>query len=176
MKKNHLMTLSVLATALLLSACSSMQDVNNRWCPPEAAPVPVAVVHSERINVSADALFKFDRSDLNDMLPEGRQTLDELVNRINQGYVSIASIDLTGHTDRLGPTAYNQKLGLERAQTVHDYLKSKGINAAMTVNSAGAADPVTTDCVGTKATAALKACLQPDRRVTLDIKGERKAK
>lgn len=173
MNTKTMMKLSVVAGALLLSACGSMKDVNNSWCPPATA-VPAAAVQNERINVSADALFKFDRSDIKDMLPEGRRTLDELVNRINEGYVQIASIDLTGHTDRLGPTAYNQKLGLARAQTVHDYLKSKGINAAMTVNSVGAADPVTTNCVGTKATAELKACLQPDRRVTLDIKGVKK--
>ncbi|MBP6115337.1 MAG: OmpA family protein [Neisseriaceae bacterium] len=172
MNTKTMVKLSVLASALLLSACGSLKDVNNSWCPAPAAAVPAPA--SERINVSADALFKFDRSDLNDMLPEGRQILDELVSRINQGYVTIASIDLTGHTDRLGPVAYNQKLGLARAQTVHDYLKSKGINAAMTVNSAGASDPVTTDCVGNKATTELKACLQPDRRVTLDIKGVKK--
>ena len=78
---------------------------------------------------------------------------------------------LTGHTDRLGSEAYNQTLGLQRAQTVKEYLQNKGVQSPISVKSAGVWGPVTTDCVGNQATAALKACLQPDRRVAVDITG-----
>ena len=36
----------------------------------------------------------------------------------------------------------------------------------------GEREPVTTDCKGEARTTALIACLQPDRRVTVDILGE----
>ena len=83
----------------------------------------------------------------------------------------IDSIALTGHTDRLGSEQYNYNLGLQRAQTVKNYLQGKGVQAPISVASAGESQPVTTACTGTRATAALKACLQPDRRVTVDISG-----
>ena len=34
---------------------------------------------------------------------------------------------MTGHTDRLGSDAYNQKLSERRAEAVRDYLVSKGV-------------------------------------------------
>ena len=63
---------------------------------------------------------------------------------------------------------------MKRAQTVQQYLATRGIQPQMSVNSAGETQPVTTNCTGTKATAELKACLQPDRRVTLQITGVKK--
>lgn len=162
--------------ALGLSACgATAHDVNHKWCPPEAAPVAAPVAQTERIELSADALFQFDRSDARSLLPAGKAKLDELARNVQNGYVSVERIDLVGHTDRLGREAYNQELGLKRAQTVRDYLANRGIDSQMTVSSMGENQPVTTDCVGTKATAALKACLQPDRRVSIDITGVKKA-
>ena len=75
----------------------------------------------------------------------------------------IDSITLTGHTDRLGSEQYNYNLGLRRAQTVKDYLQGKGVQAPISVASAGESQPVTTTCTGTRATAALKACLPAAR-------------
>ncbi|WP_208455125.1 hypothetical protein [Mannheimia bovis] len=70
MKSKLLMTV---ATATLLSACSSqLTDVNHKWCPPEQK-----VVVNEKIALSADALFYFDKSSSSELLPAGRKTLDE---------------------------------------------------------------------------------------------------
>ena len=41
-----------------------------------------------------------------------------------------AKFSVYGHTDLMGSDAYNQKLGLERAQMVVDYLIGKGISAS----------------------------------------------
>lgn len=49
------------------------------------------------------------------------------------------------------------------------------MNVAMEVASAGESQPKTTNCVGNKATATLIACLQPDRRVEVDVTGVKKA-
>lgn len=166
-------TLLLTALAAGLSSQAAARDVHHRWCA-EEAPVAQPVVAEpqvERINLSADALFRFNQSDAADMLPEGKATLDRLAENLVSRQAHIDSIALTGHTDRLGSEQYNYNLGLRRAQTVKNYLQGKGVQAPISVASAGESQPVTTACTGTRATAALKACLQPDRRVTVDISG-----
>ena len=166
-------TLLLTALAAGLSSQAAARDVHHRWCA-EEAPVAQPVVAEpqvERINLSADALFRFNQSDAADMLPEGKAPLDRLAENLVSRQAHIDSIALTGHTDRLGSEQYNYNLGLQRAQTVKNYLQGKGVQAPISVASAGESQPVTTACTGTRATAALKACLQPDRRVTVDISG-----
>jgi len=166
-------TLLLTALAAGLSSQAAARDVHHRWCA-EEAPVAQPVVAEpqvERINLSADALFRFNQSDAADMLPEGKATLDRLAENLVSRQAHIDGIALTGHTDRLGSEQYNSNLGLQRAQTVKNYLQGKGVQAPISVASAGESQPVTTACTGTRATAALKACLQPDRRVTVDISG-----
>lgn len=166
-------TLLLTALAAGLSSQAAARDVHHRWCAEEApvAQPVVATPQVERINLSADALFRFNQSDAADMLPEGKATLDRLAENLVSRQAYIDSIALTGHTDRLGSEQYNYNLGLQRTQTVKDYLQGKGVQAPISVASAGESQPVTTACAGTRATAALKACLQPDRRVTVDISG-----
>ena len=166
-------TLLLTALAAGLSSQAAARDVHHRWCA-EEAPVAQPVVAEpqvERINLSADALFRFNQSDAADMLPEGKATLDRLAENLVSCQAHIDGIALTGHTDRLGSEQYHYNHGLQRAQTVKNYLQGKGVQAPISVASAGESQPVTTACTGTRATAALKACLQPDRRVTVDISG-----
>lgn len=170
MKSLKITCLSV--TAWMLAAQPALaRDVLYSWC--EEAPVaaPVAQPQMQRINLAADALFHFNGYRTQEILSQGQATLDELAGKITAQAASVESIDITGHTDRLGSEQYNQDLGLKRAQTVREYLQGKGVTAPISVASAGESQPVTTDCVGERATSQLKACLQPDRRVTLDIKG-----
>ena len=162
--------LSLLASVVVLvTGCSNVGSVQNKWCYPEEPKET-----TERINIAADALFYFDKSDTKDLLPEGRRTLDNLANQISNDYISVSSIALVGHTDRLGTAEYNQALGQRRADTVKRYLQAGGVTAPISTASAGKTQPVTTHCVGTKSTPELRACLQPDRRVTVDIKGLKK--
>jgi outer membrane protein OmpA-like peptidoglycan-associated protein len=52
-------------------------------------------------------------------------------------------LSVTGHTDFVGTSEYNQALGLERAQVVSKYLESKGIPAdKMIIASMGKEQPV----------------------------------
>ena len=67
----------ILGIGLSVGACSGLRDVNHKWCPPEA---PVA--KKERINLSADALFKFDKSSKDDLLPAGKATLTHLAEEL----------------------------------------------------------------------------------------------
>ena len=88
-------------------------------------------------------------------------------------------IAVTGHTDRIGAHAYNMTLSTHRAQAVKAYLvESAGISANKIVaTGVDGADPVTKpdDCKGRKATKQLKACLQPDRRVDVEVTGRSNA-
>lgn len=66
--------------------------------------------------------------------------------------------------------ALNETLSLHRAQAVRQALEAQGVTAArFEVNGRGAADPVKS-CEGKKATAAVIACLAPNRRVEISAK------
>ncbi len=54
-----------------------------------------------------------------------------------------STINITGHTDIIGPAKYNQTLGLKRAQIIQKYLESKGFDAnKMITDSKGKDQPV----------------------------------
>ncbi|MDP2384876.1 MAG: OmpA family protein [Bacteroidota bacterium] len=59
---------------------------------------------------------------------------------------SAINIEISGHTDNLGSSAYNQKLSEARAKTVVDYLTAKGINSQrMTFKGYGLEQPIATN-------------------------------
>ena len=130
---------------------------------------------TDEINLAVDTLFKFDRYMLSDLLLPGRNQLDDVAQKIANGYVRVDRIDLIGHTDRLGTESYNQTLGANRAKTIRDYLVQKGVNPSiLSTASMGESQPVTNGCRGVQPREALHACLQPDRRVVVKITGVRK--
>ncbi|NHC04985.1 OmpA family protein [Acinetobacter sp. 187] len=138
----------------------------------QPAVSPIAETKTVQINLAADTLFKFDGSTLNDLLPKGYQEVLNVASQVKQGFVSIKSIQLTGHTDRLGTEAYNLNLAAERAKTVSEILVQNGISKnIISTKSMGEAMPVTNGCYGVQPVEKLKACLQPDRRVTVEITG-----
>jgi OOP family OmpA-OmpF porin len=133
------------------------------------APAYVAPVATMRkYTMSTDALFAFGKSDLR---PEGRGKIDEVLGKLNAS--GVESIKTTGHADRFGSNELNQKLSEARAQAVKDYLVSKGVQSnRISVAGVGETQPVTSAsaCAG-PATAKVIACLQPDRRVDLEVLG-----
>lgn len=138
--------------------------------PAYVAPAPVE--STVTINLAADTLFKFNGSSLKDLLPKGRQEVLNVASQISTGFVSVSQIKLVGHTDHLGSDSYNQQLGQNRAETVRNLLVQNGIAGnIVSTASAGKSQPVTDGCPNVKAREALKACLQPDRRVTVEITG-----
>jgi len=107
----------------------------------------VVNVESEEITLGADVLFKFDGSKMADLLPNGRQELEALIDSVNAKYSSISHINIVGHTDRLGSEQYNLALGLDRAETIKKYFIDLGVlESIMMVSSAGEARPVTDNC------------------------------
>ena len=137
-----------------------------------AAAVPAMPVVLKRIQLGADAMFRFDRSGDGDMLPEGRAALIKLVDEIQRSAIVVERMRLTGHTDRLGTPAYNLRLSQQRAETVANFLRKAGLTMPIEAVGKGEDEPVTTACVGQRPTPALIGCLQPDRRVTVDLIGQ----
>lgn len=150
-------------------------------CPPQktrvvqstpvvAPPVYIEAPTKERINISADALFKFDKWKSENMLPKGKQELNELA-RILRKYQSESDpyIVITGHTDYKGDDVYNMNLSLLRAQTVRNYLTSQGVNPDnMLATGAGESQPVKQCATNLNRKQEIE-CLQPNRRVTIDV-------
>lgn len=77
----------------------------------------------------------------------------------------------------MGSNSDNLKLSTRRAELVSAYLWQNSSNLAGKISARGVAgtDPVTQpgDCKGNKATPALIACLQLDRRVNIEVTGTR---
>lgn len=137
---------------------------------PAAKPAPAATTTpaAQKVTLSADALFDFDKADLR---PEGKAKLDKLVADIKG--IKLEVIIGVGHADRFGTDAYNQKLSEKRAEAVKAYLVSKGIEAnRVYAEGKGKKQPVTKpdQCKGPKSKKTVE-CLQPDRRVDIEVIG-----
>jgi outer membrane protein OmpA-like peptidoglycan-associated protein len=135
-----------------------------------AVAPPTAQVR--RFALKADTLFAFDKATLR---PEGKHTIDQLFEELKDLDPKEGKVLVVGHTDRIGSEKYNQVLSEKRANTVRSYLIAKGIPAdKIQAEGRGKSNPVTGDtCKGTKKTKALIACLQPDRRVDIEVIGDR---
>jgi OOP family OmpA-OmpF porin len=136
--------------------------------PPVAKAMPAAKPAGDKITVAADALFDFDKATLR---PAGKAKLDEVAAKSKA--IKLEVIIAVGHTDRFGSDAYNQKLSERRAAAVKTYLVSKGIDAnRVYTEGKGKKNPVTKadQCPGPKSKKVIE-CLQPDRRVDIELIG-----
>lgn len=136
---------------------------------PPPAPPPAAPAVYEKIKLSSETLFDFNKATIH---PGAKRSLDDLTTKLTHYPQQIQTIKIIGYTDRIGSDAYNQKLSNERAMAIKDYLVANGVDRNMIqAEGRGSADPETKpgECKGTKRSKALIACLQPDRRVEIDI-------
>jgi OOP family OmpA-OmpF porin len=136
-----------------------------------AAPAAVAPAR-RRVSFSADSLFTFDEAVVR---PEGRVALERFAQDLKGTEFDVITVE--GHTDRLGSDAYNQRLSTRRAEAVKSYLVGTGGIDGTKISAVGKSEsaPVTKpgDCTGTSASTKLLACLQPDRRVEVEVVGTR---
>jgi OOP family OmpA-OmpF porin len=134
---------------------------------PTPTPAPVVVVPPckpkfETITISAEKLFGFDNS----KLQEGaKPILDGVVAKLKE-HEEFKLVMVTGYTDRIGSEAYNQKLSERRANEVKEYIVSQGIDASrLQAVGKGESEPVV-DCKGVKGKKLIE-CLTPNRRVVI---------
>ena len=139
---------------------------------PKVAPPPAVVAGpkpaAQNVTLAADALFDFNKSVLR---AEGKAKLDKLAGDIKN--IKLEVIIAVGHADRFGTDAYNQKLSEKRAEAVKAYLVSKGLEPnRVYTEGKGKKQPITKadQCKGPKSKKVIE-CLQPDRRVEIEVIG-----
>ena len=159
--------------------CDAVRVVQAAVPPPVAVapPPPTPIVTApppqppviEQISLSSDVLFAFDKAELK---PEGMKKIDDIAGRLKGANVQL--INTIGHADRIGPDKYNQQLSEKRAEAVKEYLAQQGVETSKVHSEGrGKSDPVTGDqCKGMRGDK-LISCLQPDRRVDIEVRGEK---
>jgi outer membrane protein OmpA-like peptidoglycan-associated protein len=138
--------------------------------PPPAPPPPPPAPQVQKITLDSRVLFDFDKAVLK---PEGKAAIDsQIVGKLSQ-IQKLEVVLVTGHTDRLGTDAHNQPLSQRRADAVRDYLVSKGVpRDRIETIGMGEKQPLPgVQCDQTNLKE-LIACLQPNRRVEVEVKGE----
>jgi OOP family OmpA-OmpF porin len=138
---------------------------------PAPAPAPAAAAPKRcdaTVTLSSDEVFEFNKAELR------KTALSKLDNDIVAKLPQCAKIELilvSGYTDRLGSQQYNQKLSEKRADAVKAYLVKKGADAS-TIDTMGMGKTLQIkSCPDDKDRKALIACLAPNRRAVVEIKG-----
>jgi OOP family OmpA-OmpF porin len=145
----------------------------------EPTPAPLAAVEPPRpvlqkVTLSTDVLFEFNKAELRE---GGKAKLDEIAQGLKDAKVD--EILAIGHADRIASEEYNKKLSEDRAKAVKDYLAQQGFGEdKVRVEGRGEEQPVTgDDCakMGPErgSNRKLVNCLQPDRRVEIEVYGTR---
>jgi OOP family OmpA-OmpF porin len=145
---------------------------------PAAAPVtkePAASAGATAPSViSGEVGFDFDRFHL---IAQAKAKLDSLVEQLK--LFGLEKIVVTGHADRIGGEAYNQRLSERRAAAVKDYLVEKGVDGQrIEAFGRGESESVTGDACRNmgrenRYNRRLIECLQPDRRAGVEASGTR---
>lgn len=130
---------------------------------------------NEKINLDTEVLFGFDSSKLKS---EGQQLIDSKYDEVNNRMSNVNGVNVNGYTDRIGSQEYNLKLSQKRAESVANYLVSKGTDQSLvTATGYGKDNPVTGNkCDNVKGRKQLISCLAPDRRVEVVVQGEKNKK
>lgn len=133
-----------------------------------AKPVPIAPKTEEP--VTASVFFDYNRSEIR---PGEAPKLDELTAKMKGR--AFDRLDAVGHADRIGSSAYNLRLSQRRAEAVHTYLVSKGMDAGrIRIGAKGEEEPVTGEAcknmgAENRKNQKLIECLQRDRRVEVTL-------
>ena len=137
------------------------------WRAAATPPAPKAVTYSTEVQ------FAFDEDALTG---EARQQLDQLAQKLLA--LEVDKVVAIGYADGVGPAPYNKRLSARRAKAVGDYLSGKGVAAErLQLVAMGQDDSITSgSCEVTvprtgESESALIACLQPDRRVKVELVG-----
>ena len=115
-----LSVIGVLAASLAVSACANKP--NDQVGGAGGAGTPGSQ-QDFVVNVGDRVFFESDQTGLT---PQARATLDNQAQWLNR--YSQYTFTVEGHADERGTREYNIALGARRAQTVREYLASRGVN------------------------------------------------
>jgi outer membrane protein OmpA-like peptidoglycan-associated protein len=150
----------------------SQWDVNTNICAPRAATVvtytPVAPPPPKTIIAEEDRTiyFGFNLATLTD---DSQQRLNSLAGRLKAAS-DVQGAQVVGYADRIGTASYNEVLSEKRAKAVRDYLVAHGIidTSVAQTHWVGKSEP-TASCANGLTHDQLVDCLQPDRKVQVNI-------
>lgn len=123
---------------------------------------------STPLDIKGDTLFVFDKTELT---LEGREKLDKAMQDIASA-TKITAIYIFGYTDSFGAEMYNLKLSQARADSIKNYLISKGYGHVKIESFGRGKTALKVDSTNFKGTRAEKIAFeQPNRRVEIEVKG-----
>ena len=138
--------------------------------PPQPTSVTPSIAVSQDImdtcKLDLDSVDKAPKFDFNriDLLPADMDVLQQVATCFTTGPMKGMSLDLVGRADPRGTAAYNEELGLKRAQNVAEFMKSQGVSdSQLQTRSRGALDAQGTD----------EASYSADRRVDIMALGRK---
>jgi OOP family OmpA-OmpF porin len=129
----------------------------------------------EKITYNAQVRFAFDDDTLTG---EARKRLDAFAQQLVA--VEIDKVVAVGHSDGVGSPQYNKRLSARRVKAVGDYLAGKGVAAErLQLVAMGERDSLTSGAcelagADDRSDPRLITCLEPDRRVEIELTGRRK--
>lgn len=129
----RLKILSLLSALLLIGACSTdpeeTADTGSTGATRSVAAAPAGITDGSTqdfiVNVGDRVFFEFNKANLTD---KSQSILDKQADWLQKW--SEAQITVAGHCDERGTREYNLALGERRANSVKDYLVSKGVAAS----------------------------------------------
>lgn len=138
----------------------------------EPAAAVVAAPEVKTFNLKSDVLFGYNSAVLT---TDGLAAIQQMYNSPDMQAAKNSSTTVVGYSDRLGSAQYNQQLSARRAQSVADALIAQGMPAQnVRVEGRGETDSVTGNtCNNGLAKPQLVNCLAPDRRVVVEIAGQK---
>ena len=110
----------VIIAGLMIAGCAKQQT-------DQGAMAGAAAPGSQQdfvVNVGDRVFFETDSTELT---PQARETLDKQAQWLN--LYNRYAFTIEGHADERGTREYNIALGARRAQTVREYLVSRGVSA-----------------------------------------------
>jgi OOP family OmpA-OmpF porin len=150
--------------------------VRSRWSSNDDACAPPTVVtlqqpqpqpHTIVAEADRTIFFGFNKADLT---TESKSRLDTLANQLTSAD-DVEGAKIVGYADRIGTTSYNGMLSKKRADAVREYLIGRGfVKPSVTdVRWVGKSEPTAT-CPNNLSHQQLVDCLQPDRRVAVELR------
>lgn len=140
---------------------------------PPAGPTPAAAVATEptRYTLAAEMLFNFAGHKPQHLSEQGQTQILRLGRRIKEQIKPGQVVLVQGHTDPMGPPALNQRLSLERAQTVSRILINGGLPARQVrAEGLGSSQLLVKDCQWEAKNRTDKLdCNRPNRRVEITL-------
>jgi outer membrane protein OmpA-like peptidoglycan-associated protein len=100
--------------------------------------IQVARTSDNQLRVAVPSDFSFDSGSAA-IKPQMRPVLDQFA----QGLSANQRITIVGHTDNVGGEGLNNRLSLDRASSVREYLRAHGVDPSrIMVNGRGEAEPI----------------------------------